>query len=401
MKRSRISNLLKMRHLVASSPRVGRIITAMRYRCSPGTVLLVLLISASVVAVQDGMQPTLLHAASSLGEVKTKIDRSDERYQYGSKRFNLLLAESHSLCRTTEEHDFYRWMDEAYKSSKYQIPGLEGLSVEALTTAKKQELKAIVDKAKKADAEIEIGASLHKLIKTIIPRFSLDRGFEFCNVMKYGERQCFLQSVLIVGLLQDMGVDSGVVMVYKNIKGETSNNGHATVLVKLSDGRDIIVDASDPEPFAHQQGLFVRTTDYQYVEPIYEKSGDAITHYRASAGGSRIETSSVRTLDYNFVRSMFWYYRGERTTGGLTLGPKTKDGLYRSVRYLRASVHLGWRNPLAVYMLGRVYYALGDMTMARYHLRHAREYYTLFGYYPEGPREYYALIHKAKQSTLP
>ena len=62
--------------------------------------------------------------------------------------------------------------------------------------------------------------------------------------------------MIIAGLAQDMGVNAGVVMVYKNIEGAPTNNGHAVALFKLAEGKDIIVDASDPIPFVEQKGLF-------------------------------------------------------------------------------------------------------------------------------------------------
>src|SRR5207244_2849315 len=120
---------------------------------------------------------------------------------------------------------------------------------------------------------------------------------------------------LIAGLLQSADVYAGVAMVSKNIKGLAINNAHAVTLVKLANGKDIIVDASDPEPFARQKGLFVRTRDYRYVEPAFEEDSSTILFYRAAAGGQKIETRSVRTLDYEFLRSQFAYYRGERAPG--------------------------------------------------------------------------------------
>jgi len=61
-----------------------------------------------------------------------------------------------------------------------------------------------------------IGAELHKSVKKGIPKFSLDRGFEFTNTVKLGERQCFLQSIIIAAILQALDLDAGVVMVSVN-----------------------------------------------------------------------------------------------------------------------------------------------------------------------------------------
>jgi len=58
-----------------------------------------------------------------------------------------------------------------------------------------------------------------------------------------------------------------------------------------------------------------------------------------------------------FIQSQFWYYRGERAPGGL-LAEKSDDGWPRRRTRCAPSVRLCPKNPLAVYMLGRVYYAM-------------------------------------------
>jgi hypothetical protein len=179
---------------------------------------------------------------------KVATEPRAEAYAYHGARFNRLLADSHQSTGTAEVHDFYKWMSRAYWASGARFPGREKLGFDQLLRARKRELKAIKDPAAKTRAEIALGAWLHKLVKMTIPKFSLERGFEFCNVIKCGERQCLLQSALIAGLLQEMGADAGTVMVYRNAQGQESNNGHAAVLLKLPDGRDLIVDASDREP---------------------------------------------------------------------------------------------------------------------------------------------------------
>jgi hypothetical protein len=231
---------------------------------------------------------------------------------------------------------------------------------------------------------------VHRVVKGTIPRFSLDRGFEFCNVVRYGERQCFLQAVLIAGLLQRMGVPAGIAMVYRNIQGQETNNGHAVTLVRLADGRDLIVDASDPEPFARQQGLFVRVNDYQYADPIYEGASGKIVAYRSVPGRARLAPRQVRTLDLPFIRSQFAYYRGERRTGGLLARAKTRSGLAAAEKDLRTSVAFCPRNPLAVYMLGRARLAQGRTQDARPILQRAHDLYARFGWVPPGPRQYLA-----------
>src|SRR4029079_16762051 len=105
--------------------------------------------------------------------------------------------------------------------------------------AGKSTLSKISDANERAEAEQVLGGTIHRIIKKVIPKFSLQHGFEFYQAKDLGERQCFLQSVLVSGLLQRAGIDSGVVMVYKNIAGEATNNGHAVAVARLTNGDDI------------------------------------------------------------------------------------------------------------------------------------------------------------------
>src|SRR5262249_37901085 len=161
-------------------------------------------------------------------------------------------------------------------------------------------LSAIQDPSRRAAEITKTGAWVHKLIKSMIPRFSLDRGFEFKNVVHYGERQCFLQSVLVAGLMQSMGVDAGVAMVSRNIQNTETNSGHAVCLVKLPDSTDIIVDCSDPTPFAEQKGLYVRAPRYKYVLPVYGEHSE-IRAYHAASDRADVPVGEVRTLDAGFL----------------------------------------------------------------------------------------------------
>ena len=181
-------------------------------------------------------------------------------------------------------------------------------------SAKRAELARISDPQAKAAKEMEIGAWTHKLIKKSIPKFSLDRGYDFTNTVAHGERQCFLQSVLISSLLQSMGMDSGVVMVARNMAGATTNNGHASAILRLSNGKDILVDASEPEPFARHQGLFAYNTakaSSQYINPIFEGDSGVILAYQGQPSNAKVATAQIRTLSIPFLRSQFEYYRGE------------------------------------------------------------------------------------------
>ena len=130
----------------------------------------------------------------------------------------------------------------------------------------------------------------------MLPKFSLDRGFEFHHAVGNRERQCFLQSVLMAGLLQRMGAEAGVVMIFKSQLGQTSNLGHAAVVLKLSSGRDVIVDASDPTPFIPHQGVFARVSGYRFLTPVYAMDSPQIVSYRVMSGKFQIAARQLRTF---------------------------------------------------------------------------------------------------------
>ena len=319
----------------------------------------------------------------------------DNNYPYHSARFDRLIYESYGGSVSAATHEFYEWMDKAYARS----PETRRLTLASFLQHERHKLSLSTKESQRAKAEAELSAWVHRFVKSAIPKFSLDRGFEFRNVVRYGERQCFLQSVLAAGLLQRMDVEAGVVMVYRSTCGEESNNGHAVTLVKLSNGRDIILDASDPEPFARQMGLFARRSDYVYVNPVYAGQSPRILCYKTSTGSIRIPTSRLRTMDYDFIRSQFYYYRGERVPGGLLAANKTSSGLAAATRNLRTSVSLCPKNPLAVYMLGRAYLCQGDIDQARMQLERANGLYERFGWVPPGAIEYLDLARRPASAS--
>lgn len=312
-------------------------------------------------------------------------------YPYQSPQFTRFIEDSYRYQKRDEPAEFYRWMDAAYSKSPVRLPNTNSPSFKEAVDKNARIIASMTGVEKKTQAEIELSARLHKLIKNIIPRFSLDRGFEFTNTVILGERQCFLQSVVIAGVLQKTGVNAGVVMVYRSISGDESNNGHAVVLVKLPNGRDLIVDASDPVPFVEQKGLFVYDNGYKYVKPVYDTTNHQIRYYTAESNGRKIPASRVRTLDYNFICSQFYYYRGERAPGGVFAEKKTTAGLQSSVKALRQSVRLSPGNPLAVYMLGRAVNALGKTDKADPLFIKAHRLYNSYGWLPAGPKDTYTL----------
>lgn len=311
----------------------------------------------------------------------------EEKYPYGGQRFTDFIDESYGYCGCGNEKKFYEWMEEKYRKSGFHYPGKEKLTLEGLLEAESVELGRMKDPAAKAAAEVRFANWLHRMVKTTITKFSLDRGFEFCNAIRFGERQCLLQSVLIAGMLQQAGADAGIVMVYANPTGETSNNGHVTVLIKLADGTDYIVDASDPEAFAPHTGLMARCADYCYVKPVYDMEKHRITGYRLTSDDAELGTNQIRTMDILFIDSQFWYYRGERAPGGVLSENKTKEGLDASVDALRTSIKMCPGNPLATFMLGRAYLALGDRNQAHEEIAASVSLYKKFGWVPDGPRK--------------
>ncbi len=300
-------------------------------------------------------------------------------YPYHSPAFDAFVEESFKYSNAKDPHSFYAYMEQGYQKRAAQT---KGDTLAGFISSGKASLARFKAPAAKSSAIIDTCARLHRAIKKTIPRFSLDRGFEFANVVKYGERQCFLQSVLIAGILQKMGVDAGVVMVYRNIEGQYTNNGHAVTLVKLPDGDDIIVDASEPIPFPKHKGLFVRMPGYHYVEPNYRPDSSRISGYRVAGLSKNVSPKAVATLDMDFLKSQFWYYRGERAPGGLYTGRKSTAGLQTAAKALETSMKLCPGNPLTVFMLSRVYKAQGDAAQARALAARAMKLYSSDGWVP-------------------
>ncbi|HEY3268025.1 MAG TPA: hypothetical protein VGM37_13955 [Armatimonadota bacterium] len=240
-----------------------------------------------------------------------------------------------------------------------------------------------------AAAERRQAIDLHHWEKRAIPRFSLDRGFEFSSVVDRGERQCLLQSVLLAALLQKSGSDAGAVMVFRNGAGEESNIGHVVTLLKLSNGRDVLTDASHKEPFVRYTGLFarVRGFGYRFVEPIFASGTQDIVAYRLVATGRRTPLSSVRGLDTAYLRSQFAYYRGERTPGGILSGRPTSVGLEVQAKRLRESLAQCSANPISTYLLGRVCLKMGRLSEAYSLLDRACRLYREAGWVPIDPQE--------------
>ncbi|MES2465615.1 MAG: hypothetical protein V4671_34045 [Armatimonadota bacterium] len=329
--------------------------------------------------------------------------RFTPRYAFREAAFTDFVRDSYRQMSQgkPDASEFYRWLDSAYAKTRTTIGPVPDIPrsrpLGAALDAERTYLSGIHGSAARTRQERKTAAWAHRTVKKVIPRFSLERGFEFYNMVHGGERQCYSQSILIAGMLQRAGIPSGVVMVWKSLNGVTSNNGHAVVLARLSNGRDILVDASEPMPFPRQQGLFVRHKDqYLYVTPLFAKNSAEIVAYRRQADGEKTSCSTVQALDMPFLKSQFYYYRGERAPGGAFDPKKTAAGLARSAQQLRTAIRLCPENPLAVYMLGRVYQRQGSEGKARAQFAQSYGLYSRFGYLPEGATDAFALIGQKK-----
>ncbi|MBC8102325.1 MAG: hypothetical protein H7Z41_07035 [Cytophagales bacterium] len=354
--------------------------------------------SRLAAAVKRGIPspPRTEHAAS--GEINPRFAPS---YALGGATFTGFVSDSYAQCaprtRPAGAAEFYRWLDAAYAGARRSagVPPevTEKGPLGAALDSERVRLAAVQDPLARARRERQVAAWAHRMVKKAIPRFSLERGFEFYNMAHGGQRQCYSQSVLIAGMLQRAGIPAGVVMVWKSLDGVLSNNGHAVVVARLASGRHLLVDASDAAPFPRQQGLFVRRNgQYQYVTPLFAAGDSEIVGYRLKSNRNRITVGEVCTLDLPFLRSQFYYYRGERAPGGAFDSKKTMAGLSESARRLRTATQLCPENPLAVYMLGRVYQRQGRRQAARERFTDAYGQYRAFGYVPSGTKDAFALV---------
>jgi len=315
-------------------------------------------------------------------------------YAYGSSAFTQLIQDSSTSVPAQGVQGFPEWFAQAFqKTPAAALPGHAGLSLEAALKLRASELKAETNPVKRTALERDTAAWLHRAIKAAIPKFSFERGFEFVYTVKNGERQCLLQSVLIAGLMQKMNLDAGVAMVWKNEKGNATNLSHVVTVLKLSDGHQIQVDASDPTPFAGHQGLFMWDAPaggYRFLKTVFGPQ-HTITAYKEMSGKT-LNLERVSLLSYNYVRSQFYYYRGERTPGGFADTHKTDVGQQNSIRFLEQAIGYAPENPLAEYVLGRVYARQGRAEVAKTQFEQGYKLYLGSGFVPQGPLEAYRAL---------
>lgn len=326
-------------------------------------------------------------------------------FAYKTPAFEEFVATSYKESANPKRPEFYAQMESAYERGRVRFKRLESYkTLDSLLGAIGQKYAAAQTPEEKALLEKQTGAYCHKFIKKSIRHFSLDRGFEFYQAVDRGERQCFLQSTLLAGMMQRAGMNAGVVMVTKSDRGEESNNGHAVTLVKLSNGHDLLVDASHKTPFIRQQGLMVAdaaTGTYRFVAPQYDTTGDQIVSYAPmTTAVTPIPVNTVRALSVPFMKSQFDYYRGERTPGGFFAKQKSPEGLADSEKFFTRAIQEDAENPLPVYALGRVELRLGKMDAARNQIEAAYKLYDRYGYVPQGAQEAIALVHAAPPAVM-
>ena len=362
---------------------------------------------APVTATVPAATPAAPSPAPVVAAESNKPSASDfaPDFPFHGPAFSRFVADSYrqtgdSNADAQQAAPFYRWIHDAYQQRTKRIGPLPGVGarptlVEGLD-AERAHIAAIADPAAKTQAQEQVALWAHRAVKKMVPHFSLNHGFEFYNMANRGERQCLAQSVLVASLLQRAGVPTGVVMVWKSLKGEESNNGHCVAVAQLANGRHILVDASDKTPFARQQGLFLPVDGkYEYVLPQYTTAAgpSEIVGYTRRANGESVALADVTTMDIAFLNSQFDYYRGERAPGGIFAKAKTPSGLAESAEYLRQAITDCPDNPLAVYMLGNVYERLGKLDQARTQFAQAHEQYDRSGYIPQGEQDAYKRVH--------
>ena len=296
--------------------------------------------------------------------------------EYASSGFKKLIAESFQYTRTPNPASFYSLMDEAAKRAGNR----------SFSSFVKQERVLLDSHPKQRSTSIlSISRELHSYLKKCLPTFTLDRGFEFANAATRGERQCLLQSVLVAGLLREMKLNSGIAMVWKNDKGGVSNMGHVCALVDLPGGK-AVVDCSDPVPFIPHQGLFlyIRDAGYRFVEPHYR--GPIMTSVKDLRTGKFISMERVQTLDLDYVRSQFDFYRGERAPGGVLQRKSTGTGLAQSEASFRKSLKENSSNPLSTWLLSQTLSRLKKPAEAASMRARAIKLYQEFGWLPPSLR---------------
>lgn len=328
-----------------------------------------------------------------------------ERYPYGEKVFTSFIEDSYQQSAGSDKlPDFYQfYSDRVHEvAERTRIPELSSQSLDSYLKSEGHRLATIKTLPERLEAEIDLSDAVFRIVKKSITRFSLDRGFEFASVVKTGERQCLLQSVLVAGMLQKAGLPAGVVMVWRGDTGEVSNLGHCVAIMRHVDGTDRIIDVSTHNiPDLMHKGLFIgnpESTGYLFAEPVYDASTHRIREYLPIKGGKTIPARKIRPLSVAFLRSQFDFYRGERAPGKLIWKEPTSEALAKSAVYLLHSLKMCPQNPLATYYLGRVTAKMGQLATAQQYFVAAQRLYHRQGWVPDTATEVFA-IERGQQTV--
>ncbi len=308
---------------------------------------------------------------------------SARKYWFDSSEFSQFVTDSNRAAPKIGAINFITWWRERFSRAKH--PDLPGATLDAALEARKQELLASLNQKSRVKLEMKTVTTLHALVKRLIPKFSFEYGFEFTNIVSRLERQCLSQSVLIAAMLQEAGIDAGTVMVWKSQSGEESNLGHVAVLMRRTDGHDVIVDASDRTPLMRHLGIYgLVDGKLSFVKPVFLNDA-TINSYKVLKTSRTVQPKAFQTLSVPFLRSQFYYYRGERAKNGFMGTPSTHAGLEVSAKFLKQSIALEPENPLAQYVLGHVYRRLGNLEAAKVQYTKGYTLYQEQGYVPFEP----------------
>ena len=347
----------------------------------------------------------LFAAPMAHGQSQGRALTSAEQYPYGEAQFTHFVRDSYqwSVGSGDGYAEFYKSFDASARQAAAESHA-NGLSTQGIDGYLKSEAKRIARIASPSDraaAQTELATTVFRIVKKAMPRFSLDRGFEFPATVRVGERQCLLQSVVAAGLLQKAGVPAGIAMVWKSERGGVSNLGHCIAIVRLADGADRTLDLSSDAktkfvPDLPHQGLFLAdASGYRFVEPQYD-STRRIQSYLLTGTGKTVKPSEMRLLDTAFVRSQFYYYRGERAPGHLIWNPLVPESLPRAVQALNRSIQECPQNPLSMYMLGKALAWQGKKDEATAKFVEAHRLYRSQGRVPDSAEEVYSLERVAQ-----
>lgn len=201
---------------------------------------------------------------------------------------------------------FYGWLEETSNQN-----GIDSF-VKALARHKSQ-LEAFTDLQERVVLEIATARWLHKTVRVVINRICLERNYQRAYPNSHEHQQGLLQSVLLAALMHEVGLNSGVVGVWMDQEGHLNEGSHTVALLRLANGRDLLVDAVSPEPFPRHKGIYIwdaQKGEYGRVETCYALDV-VIVGYLRFCEGKALLPAEVAPLDLPYLYSQFARSRGE------------------------------------------------------------------------------------------